>query len=406
MCNSRFSGEAIKATGSWLQPLAEQLQRTGQITIVNITSGSDSRVINEEYNGISQYVLPLNRVKGKGQIPDKRFVNAVTRIVDYEDPDLLHIWGTESVWAYVYSTGRIKKKALLDIQGLLGPYSEYYYGGLCMSELMRTIHLKEILMPWRTLFHKKEIFRHRGDIEKYCIRQFGLISVQSEWVKRYIRLLNPEARCVDTKIMLRKEFYNAEPWQYKDAGEGPVIFSSCSAAVPYKGLHILVKAISVLKHKYPYIRLNLAGRIDVGNKLLDGYSIYLHKLINKFELQENVNFLGSLNAGEIIRQLENSNVSVVPSFVETYCLAFAESMIVGTPTVASYAGAMPELAEHGKEALLYNPTDYFTCADYIDKLIYDKELAEKISFSGRKRRLIENDPDKVVANQVSIYQSL
>ena len=144
----------------------------------------------------------------------------------------------------------------------------------------------------------------------------------------------------------------------------------------------------------------------MGNKLLDGYSVFLNKLIKKYGLQENVIYLGSLDENQIIAHLQEANACVIPSFIETYCLAFAESMIVGTPTIASFAGAMPELAENGKEALFYNSVDYYTCATYIDKLLQDKRLAEKLSENGRARRMKENDIDTVVKTQLEIYENV
>lgn len=96
-------------------------------------------------------------------------------------------------------------------------------------------------------------------------------------------------------------------------------------------------------------------------------------------MQENVIYLGSLDENQIITHLQEANACVIPSFIETYCLAFAESMIVGTPTIASFAGAMPELAENGKEALFYNSVDYYTCAALIDKVLQNRGLAEKLS---------------------------
>ena len=92
--------------------------------------------------------------------------------------------------------------------------------------------------------------------------------------------------------------------------------------------------------------------------------------------------------------------------METYCLAFAESMMVGTPTIASYAGAMPELAEDGKEAFFYNSMDFISCAYYIDRLVTDKALAERLSAAGRAKRLIENNRDSVLQTQLDIYQEI
>ena len=135
--------------------------------------------------------------------------------------------------------------------------------------------------------------------------------------------------------------------------------------------------------------------------------IYLKKLIiKKYGLQKNVIYLGSLDENQIITHLQEANACVIPSFIETYCLAFAESMIVGTPTIASFAGAMPELAENGEEALFYNSMDYYSCAALIDKVIQDKKLAEHLSEKGRIRRMRENDITAVVSRQIEIYKEV
>ena len=67
---------------------------------------------------------------------------------------------------------------------------------------------------------------------------------------------------------------------------------------------------------------------------------------------------------------------------------------------------MPELAEHNKEAMFYNPLDHVTCASYIDQLIQNRHHSELLSLNARIRRLKENDKDLVVATQLSIYNSI
>ena len=140
--------------------------------------------------------------------------------------------------------------------------------------------------------------------------------------------------------------------------------------------------------------------------LLDGYSIYIKKLIKNLGLESNVHYLGPIDDTQIIKELQLCSVCVIPSFIETYCLAFAEAMIIGTPTIASYAGAMPELAEHKKEALFYNSIDYYTAASYIDILIQNKNLAEFLSSNSRERRMRENNPQSVINQQLDIYNKI
>lgn len=406
LCNARFTSKKIKFTGSWLQPLAERLQETGKVQIVNICRANVTSVIKENDGRIIQYVLPVRKAQKYGHVPDKLTISEIIDIVSLEQPDLIHIWGTESIWAYMNTILSKSFKTIMDIQGLLAPYSDYYYGGLTNREIFQSIHLKELLMPTRTLYYKRKIFKERGKQETKYLQTFTNISVQSDWVKNYIGFVAPNSKIYSTNIILRDGFYKAQPWVYKENKNAPIIYSSCAAAVPYKGMHILIKAVGLLKKKYPKIQLHLAGQINVGNKLLDGYSYIINKLIRRLDLVDNVCFLGSIDEDKIINELQKCSVSVVPSFIETYCLAFAESMIIGVPTVVSYTGAMPELAEHKKEALFYNSMDYYTMAGYIDELIRNRKLSDSISQNCRKRRLLENNPLKVVEQQLKIYNNI
>lgn len=406
LCNARFTDEKIKFTGSWLQPLAERLQQTGKVQIINICRANVMSMLKENSGMIVQYVLPVRKTKKYGQIPDKLTVREIIDIVSLEQPNLIHIWGTESIWAYMNPILTGTFKTVIDIQGLLAPYSDYYYGGLTNKEIFQSIHLKELVMPNRILYYKRKIFEERGKQETKYLQTFTNISVQSDWVKNYIQFIVPHSTIYSTRIILRDGFYKAQPWVYKKDKASPIIYSSCAAAVSYKGMHVLIKAVGLLKRKYPNIQLHLAGKINVGSRLFDGYSVYIKKLIKKQGLINNISFLGSIDEDCIIKELQQCSVCVIPSFIETYCLAFAEAMIVGVPTVVSFAGAMSGLAEHKKEALFYNSMDYYAMAGYIDELIQNRELAETISQNSRKRRFSENDPQLVVENQLDIYQRI
>ena len=225
-------------------------------------------------------------------------------------------------------------------------------------------------------------------------------------MKNHVQYINSKANLYATKILLRDSFYSSPKWEFKKNKDSPVIFSSSSAAVSYKGIHVLIKATKCLKRQYPNVKLRLAGNLMVGNKMIDGYSLFLKSLVDKNDLKDNVFYTGSLSEKEIVKELLACDVCVVPSFVETYCLAFAEAMILGVPVVASYAGAMPELAQDRKEALFYNSSDVVACASMIAQLIEDEKLASDISKYAIKRRELENAPELVLENQIQIYNQL
>ena len=394
-----FSDKSI-ITGGWVQSLAEILQSSNQVNVIGVTIGTPSQknIKKSIYKGIVQYQIP----------PQKRhseYIQHIFTIVKDCRPDIIHVWGTEGNWLYLLIQCKFNIPLLLDIQGLLFTCYYHFLGGLSMTEVIKSIHLKEILLPWRSLWGKKKKFKKRGIKEIEALKNIRHISVQSEWVKNQIwSLKNSDIFFYYTKITLRQEFYQATPWSYHNRKSTPIIYSSCNAATSFKGLHVLIKALSILKKIYPGIQLRLAGTIDVGNRILDGYSIYLRRLAKDLDVNKNIEYIGRLNANEVIKELQQSDVCVIPSFVETYCLGFAEAMMIGVPCVASYAGAMPELAEHKKEALFYNPTDINMCAAFIDCIIQNVHFASFLSENARKRRLKENSTDQIVRTQLSIYE--
>ena len=404
LSNIAFSENPLAHSGGWLQPLAEALQCTGRVQISNVTFGDTSVVIQKDCAGFQQWIIP-ERTSGYGQIATRKTCEEVARIEQIVQPDLVHAWGTEGAWISIHEKGYLKSPVLVDMQGLVFVIADYFYGGLSFSEILQCIRLKEIIMPWRMLFWKKRVFEKRGQYEVKNIKSLSNISCQSEWVKHQLSVILPNVFCHSTKIMLRKPFYTATLWQYRKT-DSPVVFSMCSAATSFKGIHVLIKAIGALKKKYPTIQLQLAGSIDVGNRLQDGYSVFLRKLIKKYNISDNVQYLGHLNAEQIISDLQNCHVCVVPSFIESYCMVLAEAMIIGVPAVVSYTGSMPDLATHKKSALFYNSLDHGLCAAYIDMLISDQTIAETISANARKNRLIENDPSAVVDTQLEIYSSI
>lgn len=237
-----FSDKSI-ITGGWVQSLAEILQASNQVNIVGVTTGTSSQgnIKKSIYKGIVQYQIPLQKDPNK-------YIKSIISIVEDCKPDIIHVWGTERIWLYLLVQCKLNVPLLLDIQGLLFTCYYHFLGGLSMTEVIKSIHLKEILLPWRSLWGKKKTLKKRGIKEIEALKNIKHISVQSEWVKNQIwSLKNSDTFFYYTKITLRQEFYQATPWSYHNRKSNPIIYSSCNAATSFKGLHILIKALSILK---------------------------------------------------------------------------------------------------------------------------------------------------------------
>lgn len=404
LTNIRFSNIGLKGTGTWLQPLAASLIPFYEIH--HICCGRVQSVVYEEVEKIKQYVIPNRKTLYRTQIPDKETCEDVRSIVNQVKPDLIHVWGTESRWAYMQVLGIFNPyKTILDMQGFLLSCYESFYAGLSAIERFHCIGLKELIRPSSSIFANRRVLKKKAKVESKILRGYENISYQSDWIYNRLKGLGLTANFYATKIIVRSEFFGHKWVSPKNSS--PVLFSSTAAPHSYKGLHLLIKACSVLKQKYPNFILYIAG--GVMNKkygLLSGYETYLNTLIKRYKMSENIQFLGALSVDEMIEYQLKSDVCVVPSTVESYCLGLAESLSLGLPAVASYSAAMPTIAKDKEEVLFYSPMDFVDCAEKIVELYENHTLSASISSNSRFRRVSENREEIVLKTQIGIYKSI
>jgi glycosyltransferase involved in cell wall biosynthesis len=289
------------------------------------------------------------------------------------------------------------------MQGVLSSMGPNSLRGMSIKEMISTIGPREIIKR-SSIFSIARSFFEDGKIEDEMIRKSAFIITQSDWTDAQIRPVNPKARLYRTHRVLREDFIKCEKWTCFKR-EKPVIYSS-AIGYSFKGLHILIKAIALVKMQYPNVMLRLAGPVGRRDILGDGYFRLILRMIKNYNLENNVTWLGSITAPIIIENLQQASVFVNPSYVESYSAAFAEAMSVGTPSVVSFSGAMPELAINNKEALFFTPGDYKRCAHLIIKLMSDNTLSEEISKNAVIRSEERNVKFDIMQEQIEIYNAI
>lgn len=349
-CSSLIKPEH-EATGlSWVHTMAHHLINDPSIELYNICEGMVGKVTSHPSGSIKQWEFPAISTGSNG-LPDQVVIDQVIEIVRKINPDLIHYWGTESFWPLLSVRGFLKTRALLEIQGLKYTCYPFFTMGMSKLDIVKAIGIREIIKPGSSITRQRKDFQSWGELEKEMIRHFDDISVQSEWVHNEIRVLNPNARIHRSRILLRAGFTSSSPWKLEDAEPHRVFTSATSSTIPYKGFHILVDAIYLIKKRYPDVKLAIAGFKRSGIRKT-GYERWVDRKIKKLGLTENIEWLGQLSERDLVSELKKAHVSVVPSFVESYSLAMDESLTLGVPTVVSNTAAMPELADSGKNALL------------------------------------------------------
>lgn len=133
---------------------------------------------------------------------------------------------------------------------------------------------------------------------------------------------------------------------------------------PIKGIDVLIHALTVLKQRRSDLEfsLNIAGSGD------ESFVSKLKSYINKFNLNNSINFLGVLSTQELSERMRSSLLSVVPSVIyENLPNVILESYACGTPVVASDIGSLSSMVEEGVTGFLFRRGDTSSLAE---RLVY------------------------------------
>lgn len=407
LCNRPIEGTADRRDGTWFIAMARALAESGRIRLAVVSQAKVKDAVRCDFGDIAQWVVPFEPLNRKG-LPSNQTIESIKQAAAEIKPDIIHVWGTENYWGLLTARGILSQPSILEIQGFKYACAKVYYGDLTLSERLKCIGPFEILRPNSSFLTGGRRFEKWGRFEKEMIFKHRYISTQSDWVRTHIKAINPGCTLFKTGMMLRKEFFEAKPWTLpkNQDSDYPCIFASSSYAVPYKGLHVLIKALSILKRRYPQIVLNIAGDIMKKGIRQRGYSRWLQRLIYKLNIENNVRWLGPIDANQIVKQFQKASAVVIPSFIETYSLTLAEAMLVGVPLVASFAGAMPELAKNDESALFFPQGDETVCAWQIERILKDQNLACHLSQNTRQIGQVRNEQSTVVKRQIAIYNEI
>ena len=153
-----------------------------------------------------------------------------------------------------------------------------------------------------------------------------------------------------------------------------------------KGLTFLIQALGALRDKGYDLELRLAG---------DGPAReHLKNLAAEIGIADHVHFLGYLDEKEVIRELQCSDLFVLPSFVEGLPVSAIEAMAVGVPVIATNIAGTSELVEDGRTGFLVRPSDPAAIADAVVRMMQDYSFRLRAAALGRKKVLEEFDVHK------------
>lgn len=385
--------------GLWLEAMIASAKEDGdiEIIIVNVMDIPEIRVLND--GNIRYYSIP-GRANENYNYKSSEARKYWSEIIGKEQPDVIELWGTEMPigLAALDEAGDIP--AVVYVQGILESIGRYYLAGMTRSEIRKACTLRDILTG-KTIYKIQANYLERSLYEAAIINKAKNIIIENKWAESYYKKVCSSVQIHWCPLCISQEF-EKERWTIKKMIPYTVM---CSAAsYPIKGLHLLLKALVIVKAKYPEVKLSIPG--TVLRKLTsfkarfkqNGYEKFIRNQIEELGLKESIEYIGRLTAAEMAKKMSESNCFVMCSSIENHSSTLKEAMTVGVPCVASYVGGVPEYAINEENSLLYRFEDYEVLAQNIIRLFESDDLCERLSnrsFSDMAESRAKNDFYKI-----------
>jgi glycosyltransferase involved in cell wall biosynthesis len=172
-----------------------------------------------------------------------------------------------------------------------------------------------------------------------------------------------------------------------------------------KGLFFLINAMKKVKDEFSDAHLVCIGGVPSWLGKYDYYAL-LKRLAELNGVSSNVTFLKAVRHRELVNFYNKAEISVLPSYYETFSKVCTEAMSCEVPLVASRSGGLPEIIEHGKTGLLVRYGDSRGLASAIIDLMSDEKRRRATGRSSRER-VLKFFTWKAVAERISsVYSEL
>ncbi|MCK4527251.1 glycosyltransferase family 4 protein [candidate division WOR-3 bacterium] len=166
--------------------------------------------------------------------------------------------------------------------------------------------------------------------------------------------------------------------------------------VPGKGVEYLINAFNILVYDFPGSEFFMVGQGALKEKI--------KQKIRDFDLDKHVVIRDFIPNSKLVEIYQNSDVFVLSSLNEGVPRTILEAMACGIPIVCT---ELPQLVDVVKGCGLLVPVrDSEALADVISKVISDKELAQKLGETGRRRVAENYSWDDTVKKTIQLYEEL
>ena len=397
-------GRSGSSTCGWISGAYDYINERFDLTVVYpVFKKEDAQICLEGDHKFAAYLHGKDSASETAQ-----FAELIKKI----DPDVIDVWGTEFERSNNFICACLQSgyidRTVVSMQGSATEIAEHYASNLT-GAILRKKTLRDLLRR-DSIAKQIKAYEKRAETEKDSLQKVRRAIGKTDWDEAICKTINPAIEYRRCYEILRGGFYKNEGrWTAGGCVSHSLLL--CQGNYPLKGLHIILRAVYILKEKYDDVLLNVAGTppyYEGSSAALktNSYGAYIKALVKKLGLQKNVRFIGMKNEDEMVEAYLKTNAVVLASSVENESNSVSEAHLLGVPVVASYSGGVASRVKHGENGYLFPYDDLYLMAFYIDKVFSDGEKTAQMSKNGVEYARLVNDADANNRTREEIYLSI
>lgn len=179
------------------------------------------------------------------------------------------------------------------------------------------------------------------------------------------------------------EFKRSTMYAPVQAGE-TIKLVSCGRLNFVKAHDDLIRVVAMLKEAGVDTQLNICGATDSLSEV-ENYADILKNLCRQLEVEDRVNFLGSVSENRVKEELEAAHFFCLASLKEPLGVATMEAMAMEIPVIVTRSPGVSEMVDSGVDGVLVSPRapEQFVAA--IKQLAESPEEAMDMAHKGRMK---------------------
>lgn len=245
----------------------------------------------------------------------------------------------------------------------LGEDSEigYYFKKIVGVPLVVTSHGSDAFLPLRA---------GRKVYLKNCIESSDCVVCVSGKIAGELKSLKPT-----TQIKVILNGFNKNE-SFVSRKKKRLLINQTGSLISRKKQDVTIKAVSILKKKYPDVRLDIIGE--------GPQKECFEKLCEQEGIVDNVTFKGQLSNENVQKLMSESQFFVMPSIREGFGIVYLEAMAAECITIGTLGEGISDVITSGVNGFLVAPDSAEAIADIIDWCVENKDRSRQVARNGRK----------------------